>query len=411
MTSDRLNILIVSPALPLPLWGFGTRVYQLARHLSAHHDVTILSYARPIDDGVLPLVREVCSDLRIVTREPVDRAARRRSQLRSIVSMLPHGGWELKSRAMKAALDELLSTERFDLVQFESSQMRAALEVPAGTRVVLDEHNLESELLERMRQGERSRARRLYNRMECLKFGRLERRLWARVGAVAVPSEREASTVRQRTSTPVSTVPNGVDLDFFTPGREDPEPARLVFTGLLSYRPNFDAVMYLVDEILPRIRRLHPDVVLSVVGHGQESHLQQLRRPHVDVTGWVEDVRPYVARAAVVVVPLRIGGGTRLKVIEAMAMGKPIVSTSVGCEGLDVSHGEHLLVADGPERFASEVGRLLDDRQLALALGAAGRERAVEAYSWERVAGRLEELYESVLRPPGMPLDHPTARA
>jgi glycosyltransferase involved in cell wall biosynthesis len=411
MTSDRLNILIVSPALPLPLWGFGTRVYQLARHLSARHDVTILSYARPIDDGVLPLVREVCSDLRIVKREPADRAARRRSQLRSIVSMLPHGGWELKSRAMQAALDELLSTERFDLVQFESSQMRAAVEVPTGTRVVLDEHNLESELLERMRQGERSRARRLYNRMECLKFRRLEQCLWTEAGAVAVPSEREASTVRQRTSTPVATVPNGVDLDFFAPGREDPEPARLVFTGLLSYRPNFDAVMYLIDEILPRIRRLHPDIVLSVVGHGQESDLQQLRRPHVDVTGWVEDVRPYVARAAVVVVPLRIGGGTRLKVIEAMAMGKPIVSTSVGCEGLDVSHGEHLLVADGPERFASEVGRLLVDRQLALALGVAGRERAVEAYSWERVSGRLENLYETLLRPPGVALDHPTARA
>jgi sugar transferase (PEP-CTERM/EpsH1 system associated) len=392
---------MVSPWLPFPSWGSGTRAFQIARHLATRHAVTIVSYARPIDAGVLPLVREVCSDLRTVVRESAGRRDRRRSQVLSLVSALPYGGRELRSPSLQAALDDLTSRRTFDIVQIESSQMCSAIVVPGCAPVVVDEHNVESELLHRMRQGERSQVRRLYNRLEHLKFRRLEQRLWNEVAGVAVPSEREASTVRSRTSaTPVAVVPNGVDLDYFAPTREGPEPAGLVFTGLLSYRPNLDAALYLVDEILPRIRRRHPDAVLSIVGGGQEAELQRLRRPNVVVTGWVEDVRPYVTGGAVVVVPLRIGGGTRLKVIEAMAMGKPIVSTSVGCEGLDVVDGEHLLVADDPDRFASEVGRLLDDRELRAALGAAGRALAVREYSWERSVGRLEELYERVVKPP-----------
>ena len=178
------------------------------------------------------------------------------------------------------------------------------------------------------------------------------------------------------------------------PASDEPEEGRIVFTGLLSYRPNLDAARHLVDDILPRIRERHRSVTLTIVGSGRDADLDALRRPGVTVTGWVTDVRPYLRRASVVVAPLRIGAGTRLKVVEGLAMAKPMVSTTVGCEGIDVRSGEHLLVADAPDDFADAVVLLLRDRALGDRLGTAGHRLARDHYSWEGAAGQLAELYD-----------------
>ena len=397
MSTDGLRILIVSPSLPYPFSGFGTRVWQLSRYLAQRHSVTMLAYARTDETDSIPIVAEACSDLRVVSRAPVGRIARRSSQLLMAASPLPYGALEQRSRTMQAALEELVAARPFDVIQLESSRL-CALHLPKGAAVVIDEHNVEYELLQRMHEGERSRLRRFFNALEHAKFRRHEPRWWNEVSGVAVTSEREEPIVRgQAPGTLTAVVPNGVDLDFYAPGGGDPEPDTIVFTGLLSYRPNLDAARHLVDEILPRILRRRPGAVLTIVGHGHETDLESLRRPNVVVTGWVPDVRPHVQNAAVVATPLRMGGGTRLKIVEALGMGKAIVSTSLGSEGINVRSGEHLLLADDPESFAAAVERVLSDAGLARSLGIAGRALAVREYSWSRSGASMEELYARIV--------------
>jgi glycosyltransferase involved in cell wall biosynthesis len=169
--------------------------------------------------------------------------------------------------------------------------------------------------------------------------------------------------------------------------------------GTLKYRPNVDAVTFLLDDVVPEVRRCCPDAVLTIVGDGEDADLERFRRPGVVVTGRVPDVRPYLAGAAVTVVPVRIGGGTRLKVVEALAMRKAVVSTTLGCEGLAVRSGEHVALADDAESFAAAITRLLGDPQERSRLGLAGRSLVVERYSWAHACKRLEELYDSIGEP------------
>jgi glycosyltransferase involved in cell wall biosynthesis len=391
-------VLIVSPTFPYPpSWGFGIRVYQLARYLARQHDVTLLTYARSDELGHADALRAEIGDVEVVEHPQHHGMIKRVEQLMSIVSRGSHQVRDLRTVEMQAAIDKLLSGRRFDIIQLESSQL-GGLRYSGSGAVVLDEHNIEYELLQRMREGERSRARRLYNRVEYQKFRPFEQGLWRRVAGCVTTSEREETIVRAHApSTPVAVVPNGVDPDFFLATGREAEPDTLVFNGLMSYRPNFDGASYLVEEILPRLERLRPGVSATIVGYGNPAELQSLRRSNVAVTGLVPDVRPYLERAAVVVVPIRMGGGTRLKVVEALAMSRPVVSTSVGCEGIRVSHGEHLLTADDPDTFASSVALLLSDVARADALGRAGRALMVSQYSWERAAERLADFYAQLV--------------
>jgi glycosyltransferase involved in cell wall biosynthesis len=165
----------------------------------------------------------------------------------------------------------------------------------------------------------------------------------------------------------------------------------------LDYRPNLDGAAFLVKQVLPRLRERRPDVRVVLVGRGSSADLESFRGPGVEVTGEVPDVRPYLSRAAAVAVPIRTGSGTRLKVVEGLAMGKPLVSTTVGCEGIDVRHEEHLLIADTAEAFTDELARVLADPDYGRTLGRAGRRKMVDAYSWDYAGELLESLYRQVL--------------
>ena len=210
---------------------------------------------------------------------------------------------------------------------------------------------------------------------------------------MAITSEREVRIVRSiAPHTPAANVPNGVDTEFFAPVPAPPEPDSLVFTGLLSYRPNIDAVQHLVNDIFPLVRRARPACTLTIVGGGGDD-LTHLAGPGIRFTGYVPDLRPEIARAAVAVVPIRMGSGTRLKVVEALAMAKPMVSTTIGCEGIDVRDEEHLLIGDSPAVFAAQVLRLLDDPDAARRMGERGAALARSEYSWRGAADVLESLH------------------
>lgn len=392
-----MRILVVSTQFPFPpRFGFARRVYHLTRHLARHHDVTLLSYAGRKDAAGVTGLREELR-VEVVEREQRPLGAKRLAQLVSMASPRPFSCRAVHSKAMQRAITDLCAREDYDVVQLESSLL-CGLAAASPAAVVLDEHNVEYEVFARMHKGERGRARRAFNRVEHARFRRFEQRWWRRVAACIVTSGREAEIVRSYApGTPTAVVPNGVDLAYFSANGAESEPRTLVFNGILDYRPNLDAAHHLVQDIWPRVLRRCPDARLEIVGRGHAADLQRLRRTGVVVTGEVPDVRLHLDRAAVVGVPIRMGGGTRLKVVEGLAMGKPVVSTTIGCEGISVRDGVHLLVADDPETFASRVVEVFEDADAAGALGTAGRELAEREYSWDLAGERLDALYRQLL--------------
>ncbi|MGH3471711.1 MAG: glycosyltransferase family 4 protein [Nocardioidaceae bacterium] len=319
---------------------------------------------------------------------------RRMRQALALGSALPFLAIELRSAMLERAIRNAVAARDFDCIQLEGSQV-ASIRLPNGPAVVLDEHNIEYEVLDRMRHGERSALRRAFNTLEYLKYRSFEERVWREVDGCAVTSERELAVVESAApGTPAAAVPNAVDTSYFKPEPKAIRADSLVFTGLLSYRPNFDAARYLVDEVFPFVARERPSATLTIVGDGDPEHFEALRRPGVTVTGRVDDVRPYVQQAAVCLAPLRIGGGTRLKVLEALAMAKPLVSTRLGSEGIAVRHGEHLVIADDkPPHFGQAIIHLLSHPEAAATMGFRGRQLIEATYTWEQVSACMEDLY------------------
>jgi glycosyltransferase involved in cell wall biosynthesis len=304
---------------------------------------------------------------------------------------------------MQAKLDELTSQTPFDVIQIESSQL-GSYDFDPRAVLVVDEHNIEYELLYRMYKTERSAVRRFYNWLEFMKFKREEISTWRGVSGCVMTSGREQEIVKTLApSTPTIVGAHAVDVEFFSPSAQPVKPDALVVAGLLRYRPNIDGAVYFVQEIFPRILAVRPDTVFYIVGAGATDELKRLENANVVVTGTVPDVRPYAHDASVFVVPLRMGGGTRLKVLEGLSMEKPVVSTSVGCEGIEVVHGEHLLIADDPAEFANAVLELMRNRDLAVRLGKQGRVLTEDRYKWESVVSRLEAFYDRLLADTGAP--------
>jgi glycosyltransferase involved in cell wall biosynthesis len=300
---------------------------------------------------------------------------------------------------MQVEIDRAMARVDFDVVLVEGSMMWR-FGYGSRTPVVLDEHNVEYEILERTYVAERSPVRKLYAYLEYVKFKREELAAWRGATRCVFTSERERNIMLgERMSTPAVAIPNGVDLDHLGPGEDDVDPSSVLFTGRIAYRPNTDAVLYFVRKILPIIHRSRPDVVLTVAGADVPPDVRRLAGPNVVVTGPVPDMRPYWRRAAAVVVPLRFGGGTRIKVLEALAMARPVVSTSLGCEGIDVVPGDHLLMADEPEWFAQSVLRVLGDPELGANLGRRGRMLVEARYAWSRLSEQLETVLCDSSRP------------
>jgi sugar transferase (PEP-CTERM/EpsH1 system associated) len=400
---ERLRVLIVTPSLPYPLvWGFGIRVYQIVKHLAKRHHVTVLAYAGPNDQDSVSALRQTGATIHTVVRDEPTTAAKRQAQLTSLLSRDSFQWRSLKSTAMQTAVDHVLATEHFDIIQVESSQM-TGFDFKSSAALLVDEHNIEYELLYRTFATERSALRKFYNWLEYCKFRYEEQRSWKQFDGCILTSDREESMVRRhspRTATLV--VPNGVDIDYFQPTPGERDPNSIVFVGVMHYRPNVDAAIYFAREIMPRLVCERPSLTFTIVGGGPPDELRRVAARNIVLTDRVPDTRPYLARAGVVVVPLRMGSGTRLKVLEGLAMGCPLVSTSVGCEGITILNGEHLLLADDPAAFTRSVLRLLDDEALASRLGRDGRALVEARYSWPSVLRELEPFMRTRRRATGV---------
>jgi len=396
-----MRVLVLSPIVPYPPnSGFAIRVFQMATLLAQRHEVTVLAYS---DEDVSEPRRVLTSlgvTLRTVPRPTLARA-RRSAQLATLLFPVSYMRLCHSSGAMQRAIDEVAGSTPFDVVFVESSPM-GGYRFPSRTTVILTEHDIVYELLYRIYQTERSAARRLYNRIEYQKVKRHERALWRAVDGCIATSDREVPIIRQHApDTPIVVGPNGVDVDYFAPAHGDVDPGMVVMTGYMKTRPNVDGALFFVNEILPRIHAVRPDVTVYLVGGSPPDELKRCAGPRVIVTGEVPDVRPFIRRAAVFVVPLRMGGGTRLKVLEALSMEKPLVSTSVGCEGIDVQDGTHLLVADDAAGFADRVLDLLAVPERGAGFARAGRALVERSYQWRAVVAAIDAFATNLVERKG----------
>ena len=267
---------------------------------------------------------------------------------------------------------------------------------------ILFQHNVEAMIWKRHFEVQSNALKKTYLRGQWRKMEKFEKETCRRFDAVIAVSAEDRDQMRDEYGVKaVFEVPTGVDTEFFTPsGKENIDPHNVVFTGSMDWLPNEDAIRYYTEQILPIVRRSIPNATLTVVGRNPYPSLLELSRqdPAIIVTGRVEDVRPYMERAAAYVVPLRIGGGTRLKIFEAMAMEKPIVSTTIGAEGLPVTDGRELRIADTPETFAASVVDLLTNREAAKQLGQEAARVVRERFGWNGVAKRFAEICEATVR-------------
>jgi len=388
--------------------GGKIRTFHMLRGLREHAHVTYLT----LDDGTAgpdarASAREYCDELITVQfSPPVKRTpAYYAAMLRNLVSRLPYAVARFRSRAMRQAIARAVRERQVDLVVCDF--LVPAVNFPTGVTVpaVLFQHNVEAAIWARHAQVARSFAIRAYIGEQWRRMRAFERRECRRFDHVIAVSESDRDTFRDEYGvTAVSAIPTGVDVDFFRPSPTAvTAPREIVFVGSMDWMPNSDAVTWFATDILPLVRRQVSDASLTIVGRDPTPAVRELagRVPGVTVTGTVADVRPYLERSALVVVPLRVGGGTRLKIFEAMAMEKAIVSTRIGAEGLPVRDGEELLLADDPPSFAAAVVRLLQDRAMARRLGAGAAARVRQDFGWAVVTQQFVGLCERVAQADG----------
>lgn len=398
-----MRILLLSPRPFYPAnTGGRIRSSKLVEQLARWHELTIACFESAQDDPAqFERMRAACARLERVPWHETPRysAAFYTELATSLPSPLPYTVRKYRSEAMQERLRSLLRETPYDLLVCDFLQPAInCLDLPIRPKVLF-EHNVEAMIRARQATHAESLAARIYFRQDAWKLARFEARAAKAFDHCIMVSEDDCRTMADAYGVHhTSAIPIAVDTDYFRPRPEDEgEAPELVFLGSMDWMPNQDAVSLLASEILPRVRRQVP-ATLTVVGRNPPASVQALaEQPGITITGTVPDVRPFLARAHLVVVPLRFGGGTRIKIFEAMAMGRAVVSTTIGAEGLPVTDGRDIALADGPERFAEVVVSLLRDRATRVRLGDAARQQALDGYSWTAAAAAFSSTCEALV--------------
>jgi polysaccharide biosynthesis protein PslH len=384
-----------------PDTGGKIRSYNILRELAKQHSVTFFSFYAAHDGDVhadLGTLFEhvVCVPLRLpASKSPAEMFDYGTRAL----SFQPYGITKFCRPEVRRKLRDLLKRETYDVILCDFMAAAGIIPWDWPAPKVLFTHNVEATIWRRHYQVAANPIWKAISWWEWQKMAAAERRYLRLADRVLTVSDTDRDAFANFIDPgKLTVIPTGVDLDYFRPVAVGEVANSLVFTGSMDWLPNEDAIIYFVDAVLPLITRQCPDVFLEVVGRSPSRKLQTLAKTNksIRLTGWVEDIRPFLAQGSVCIVPLRIGGGTRLKIFEAMAMSKAIVSTSIGAEGLPVRTGENILLADRPGDFANSVISLLRDPTQRTSLGASARKLVEENYSWQKVAesfaGTLQDV-------------------
>lgn len=400
-----MKILLLTPDSPFPsASGAAIRNFGIIRGLHQHgHQVTLLSYAEDTLDPKTSPLNDYCHAVALL---PIPRRSKFKRLWKLVTSDQADMEFRLYSERFQQQLKRILDDNSFDIIQFSGLELGCMLpQILAQKRcaiVIYDALNAEAKLQRLVAEVDRQRLGRLpvalYSTLQARRLKRFEREICRSVDAVLAVSEEDRAHLKRHNGAPLYLMPNGISADDYLPPSGNPRPTELlVFTGKMDYRPNVDAIEWFVGEVFSKILRAHPATRFAIVGRNPHRRILDVATSrHISVTGWVESVLPYLHSATVYIAPLRMGSGTRLKILEAMAAGCVIVSTSIGASGLHPDLRAAMLLADDTESFAQAVISLLEDPQLRAKLGMQARAVVRDHYDWSALIPQLLSVYEDL---------------
>lgn len=384
--------------------GGRIRTYHMLRELCREHHITYLT----LDDGTaapdaVDRAAEYCHELVRIPHQTRAKFTRGFyfDLTRNLVSGLPYFIMKYESAAMRREIEKQVGTGRFDVVVCDFLMPSVNMPARVDCATVLFQHNVEAMIWKRHYEVQRNPVKRLYLYGQWLKASAFERKMCRRFDQVVAVSRKDCETMQSKYGlTRIADIPTGVDTEYFRPsGKQQRASQNLVFTGSMDWLPNEDAMQYFIREIMPKVRQAAPNVTLTIVGRNPYQSLLEVskRDASVIVTGRVEDVRPYIEQATAYIVPIRVGGGTRLKIYEALAMEKPVISTTIGAEGLPLRDGREILLADTPDDFSAAVVRVLTDDRFAGELGKRAGQLVREHFGWKSSSDQFAEICRNVV--------------
>lgn len=383
--------------MPYPVHGgFQLRLFNLLMRIKQHHDVAIACHVWTEQDveGAAWLsnhgIRTITAPLAAMTWRHV---------LPSIIGYFLRGQPPEVAQFQSQELRQAIESEQVDILQIEESILAPYYNLKPTAKKIITFHNIHYVQEQRIADISPRLGERAWRQLNAWAMRRFEPRICRKFDRRIVVSPEDRMALEDAGNTlPVDILPNGVDTDLLRPLPMPAVRRSLIFVGTLIYRPCADGAIWMIKEVMPRLRARFPDLEFWVVGRSPPAELIALSGDGIYVTGTVPNVEPYYARAAIACVPLRAGGGSRLKILEAMALGRPVVSTTVGAEGLDVTHGEDILIADDAHAFAESIAGLLESEARSMAMSANARRLVQQRYDWADIASRQLEIYEELAR-------------
>jgi len=392
-----MNILLLSPFLPYPLdQGGKIRIFNIIKNLSRWHSVTLAAVVDDLGSSEAAPLRDLCAEVVLIERPArlwPDRIA-------FFSGSAPYNVIRYRSDEMRKALQQLHEKKMFDLVQIEFTMMWQYADLFGTTPVILDAHNIEYKNVQQIGKSATSPLWKLMYQIELKRLRAVEERAWHECALCFAVSDKEREEIKALVGhgTEVITAANGVDTERFSFRSERGQGKSILFLGGMDYTPNLDAARYFLEEVFPLVLQKEPDARLLLVGRELARLGELTTGPGVECHESVPEVLPWFYEADLLAVPLRQGAGTRIKVLEAMAAGLPVVATSKGCEGIDAKDGRDILVADTAEAFAASVLRIMGNPAMGTKLAMNARRLVLERYTWEQAANIMNQAYENVAR-------------
>jgi len=390
-----MKILFVSWWLPYPLrTGSCVTNYNTIKQLAVNHEVSLVSFIDSEDElQYVPDMAKLCTDVTCVLRERKSMVRLKRAL--GLLSPAPRSILLARSTEMRGAIARKLDQKQFDCALVDGTTTLEYLLHARSIPKVLFHHNVDSVVIKRDYEAQDTRWKRVRRWMTWRKAAAYERRVSRQADAHAMvsPVDRDELLALIPDLGHVEVIGNGVDMDSFRFDGVKRNRDSIIFVSLLKYLPNRDGLRQFCREIFPEIRKTWENAVLRVTGHYENMGVDDLlAQPHVEFTGYLDEIGPAIASSWVSIAPIHVGSGTRLKILEAMALGTPVVSTTVGAEGLDVQHEREILIADTPSDFAKQVLRLHADERLWQRLSENGRRLVEEKYDWKLLGRKFEDL-------------------
>ncbi len=399
-----MRIIVLDEEFPYPLnTGKRIRSFNLLSRLAKNNELHYLAYGRDSDSNFIALARNNMNP--IAVKNQVPKKSGLLFYLRLFNNLFSSESYIVDSHysdLYQNRLDELIEKLKPGIVMAEWTPYASFMKNLKNCKRLIVAHNIESTIWQRYYEHETNSIKKLYIFKQWKKLEKFEKDVFRNSDGITAVSQEEADEIRKISDNKnVALIDNGVDLKYFNAHESHSggsNSTKLVFTGSMDWRPNQDAAVYFVREIFPKLKALIPEISATFVGRNPTDEILSLQDVNgITITGTVDDVRPYIEEASIYIVPIRIGGGSRLKILEALAMKKAVVSTSVGAEGLKTKDKKHLLVADSAVEFVAEIERLLKNPQLAKELGDNGRELVEQSYGWDALALKLDNFLQQVV--------------